>query len=192
MGKKKLQKMLKKLDKLEDKLYSSMDHIPKEDILLAKMSKSLKAYYDRIPPERQKALLSYIIKQEEYESLATLNGLEMREEEEYVIPPKKCNTLRDVIDDINKRRKLRKKPKKKFKHMLKTDEGLYVLINPEMYDHTLLSKKAYRKYLSKLASKEGKTVPVLDCTLKNFKEELLNNPNVNAAVTEAFYAKYKI
>lgn len=196
LGKKKIKKLTKELEELDKRLYQDTTYISKEEMLAGKLSKRVKAYYNKLTPERQAAFLAYIVRKEEQEHLEYLDGLKIREdskEDENLYVPKKCKNVAGVIKDIKDRNNHKKQEKKKFKHMIKRKDGLYVILNPESYDHTLLSKKKYRKMLSKVAEKERKHAnPVLDCTLKNFREELMDNPQINNAVVDSFYAKYRL
>lgn len=182
MSKKKLKKLLYELDEYNaDTHYKS-----REDIIVEQLSKKVRAYYDSLTPERKSLFLRYLIREED--KLRDI-GLELRDnnDSDYV-PLKRCKNIHEVIDDMNNRHKKKKKKQKKHKGLLKRDDGLYALL----YDHTMLSKKKYREFLANLAKKENECNPVLDCTLKSFKDELLNNTEVNSAVTNAFYAKYNV
>src|SRR5690606_14837096 len=104
----------------------------------------------------------------------------------------KCKNFAEVARKIDKELKKRKeREKRKNKHLIKTKSGMYMILNPEAYDHTLLDDKKYRKYLKKVAEKEKEQIPVeLDCTLSGFIDQLVGNRKVNKAVTESFWNKH--
>lgn len=179
----------KKIKKLERKFYQNNKYVSREEFLIPKLSKSLRMYYDKISNERKKALISYILDQEDYVSETSLDSISISDDK----PIYKMHSCRKISEVIVELRKSRKKQKKatKMKHVLKGSKGLLYLLNPEAYDQTLLSKKDYRKQLKKLAKEESKVMPIeLDCTLKNFHLELMKNESVNEDVMQGFWNKY--
>lgn len=195
MGKKKKDKLGKKLDKLNSKMYGNK-RISDEEILIHKFTKEIKEYYNSISSDRQKAFVAYILaneKKKEFE-LIGLNKIEDDEDIE-VVKPKKCKSLSDAIDEKTKCIKKNKKSSKKSKskRTLEIEDGLLALVNPGICDSTLLGKKKYRKMIRELSEKDKENEVIeLDCTLKSFKKELKNNPKVNQAVSDAFFNKYGI
>jgi len=181
----KSKKLKKKLEKLNRKLYDNNKHITREEFLIHKLSKRIKMYYDNISEDRQKAFIAYIIKQNDFENLNRLEKINKSPNKD-ALCSKKCKSVSQLIDQIKKEKK-----RKNNRNVLQTKEGLLIILNPEAYDHTLLGKKKYRKYLKKVAEKEKENVPIeLDCTLKNFRKELLKNDNVNQIVMDSFYNKF--
>jgi len=193
MGKKKIKKSLKKsIKKLEKQFYDNNKYVSREEFIVSKFSKRIRKYYESLSEERKKSFVQYIIRQEDSEreeSLEKYATVKEDDSEEYKM--KKCRTLAEVIKEVEKRKKFRKKREKKIKHILKGSKGILYILNPEAYDQTLLSKKDYRKYLKKIVEEEKKNMKnvELDCTLKNFRDQLLKNDSVNEAVMEAFWGK---
>lgn len=198
-SKKKLDKKIKKLHK---ELYDSSKYVSRGEFIVAKMSKSLKRYYNSISEVRQKALVQYIIRQEDWEitnSLERHSKKSDNNEDEVYIKPRKCNTMAEVREDLARRKRKTKKQKKKrssknrVKRLVKGTDGLLHLLNPETYDQIKLDDKAYRKQLKKMIETEKAKEPIeLDCTLKNFHKELMKNSSVNEGVMDSFWTKFEI
>lgn len=183
-------KLNKKLKKLNERLYDNNKYVSREEFLIKKLSGRILVYYNNLSDERKKAFINYIIKQEDYNSRHSLERLEKEDNKIEPLTDKKCGSISELISNIKKNKNKKKKERKKIKNIIKTKDGLHILLNPEAYDVTLLKKKDYRKFLSKLASKEKENpITEIDCTLKNFKKQLMKNDNVNQAVMDAFWNK---
>jgi len=184
----KQKKLNAKIKRLNGDLYDNNKHITREEFVISKLSKRVKQYYIKLSEERKLAFIRYIIKQDDWQITINLEELSVKNTVP-VLCSKKCKSIAELIDNIKKEKKSIKKKERKY--ILKSKSGLITLLNPEAYDHTLLSKKNYRKYLKKLAKDEQEAPSVeLDCTLKNFKKELMKNNNVNGAVMDSFYNKF--
>jgi hypothetical protein len=186
---KKMKKLEKELRKLDRDLYDNNKYVSREEFLKSKLSKRVKVYYNGLSSESQQKFLKYILKQEDWDETERLSQIERpQEKNDLKITSKKAHSIGELVKDI---KNTRKKRKDKNKNVLKTKKGLLVILNPEAYDQTLLDNKDYRKYLKKLADKEREDTSVeLDCTLKNFRKELLGNDKVNSAVMDSFWNKH--
>jgi len=187
---KKLRKLNRKLKKLDEELYNNK-YVSREEFLKSKLSKSLKAYYKKLSDERKAHFLRYIIRDEDWETMQSLiqsRRVEDDDEEGVDNVPRSLKELNRLAATPKKT----KKKKKDKRNVLRMKRGLLKVLNPESHDRALLSNKDYRKYLKKLADKEMKKDAnvQLDCTIKNFREVLMDNDTVNTAVMDSFWNKH--
>lgn len=188
---KKLKKLTRKLDKLERDVYDNNKFVSRADFLKEKMTDEFREYYNRLSPERQERLIKYILDQEDWEAQSHMTSDKLpksREESVEKLTSRPAKSMAGLVSDI---KKTRKRKKKQHKRLMKTKRGMLTILNPEAYDQTLLSDKDYRKYLKELAGQD-KYAPMapLDCTLKNFKKELLGSKHVNSVVVDNFWNKH--